>query len=213
VERVKKIAAQLREGTNYKKNDFRICCNSKDLDEKLLAEHSGIGSRGINSIVISKEFGSLFVIAVLVLPWTPVSGKSSMLKPLFFCDDCDSQMPPCKTACPTGAITGDGNIDRKSCVQWYASGHEDTVPEKIKQAWNNTLYGCTRCQDACLHGRARICGAESSFGLLPAVFDAKEILAKTDEELKALIKGSALGLSWLCPHGLRRNARICLEKL
>jgi hypothetical protein len=42
--------------------------------------------------------------------------------------------------------------------------------------------------------------------------DCRELMAASDEELNARFKGTALGLSWLGPEGIRRNARIAWEQ-
>jgi epoxyqueuosine reductase len=134
-------------------------------------------------------------------------------------------LPPCARACPTAALPGDGSLVRERCIQWYASGQGDAgVPEPVKKAWGRRFYGCTACQDACPHNRSvapRHGGAVSSGlsrqtvtpavtreGPLPAWLDTREILAASDAELKQRFKGTALGLSWLTPDVLRRNAQL-----
>jgi epoxyqueuosine reductase len=113
-------------------------------------------------------------------------------------------------ACPTGAVRGDGSLDLKRCIQWYASGKEAAVPPAVAEKWGRRFYGCTCCQDACVHNRRPIRGVETVRGFLPAALNLEELLARSDEEIRARFKGTAMGLSWLGPGAIRRNARYAL---
>jgi epoxyqueuosine reductase len=207
VKRLKGLAAELR-GGDGKKRDFRVLCNSP-APEKPPAVQSGLGVFGRNGLVITAEAGSLFVIAALTLPMPLESdGPDLRFNP---CGGCDPENPPCKRACPTGALRGDGTIDLKRCIQWYASGKEAGVPEAVARQWGRRLYGCTACQDVCPHNRSPIPGVETAEGPLPAWLDCGELIAQSDGELRARFKGTALGLSWLGPAAIRRNAELVLR--
>jgi len=55
-------------------------------------------------------------------------------------------------------------------------------------------------------------GAKTDRGKLPDSFSADWLLEATDDEIRAAVKGSALGLSWLGTESLRRNARFALRR-
>jgi epoxyqueuosine reductase QueG len=74
VRRLQKISAALRAGTAYKKSDFRIFCNSR-INEKQLAAAAGLGSYGRNGLIITRESGSLVVLAALELPCEEGNGE------------------------------------------------------------------------------------------------------------------------------------------
>lgn len=214
VKRLQPLAKEFRFRYGGAKSDFRILCNSP-VPEKPPAIASGLGFPGRNSLIITPEGGSLIIIAAMTLPFTPAGdGPEEAARGNAFplCKDCDPLYPPCVAACPTGAARGDGTIERSRCIQWYASGNGDTIPQKVARNWGNRLYGCTDCQDACIHNKAPIRGVFSEEGPLPAYMDPMELLAMTDEELKARFKGTALGLAWLGPQGIRRNARMILAR-
>jgi epoxyqueuosine reductase QueG len=99
-------------------------------------------------------------------------------------------------------------LSLERCIQWYASGKGGTVPPEVAARWGKRLYGCTECQDACVRNRRPIPGVFSEEGPLPASFPAAEILALSDGEIRARFKGTALGLSWLGPEAIRRNAEL-----
>jgi epoxyqueuosine reductase len=204
VKRLKTLAAELR-GGGGKKPDFRIFCNSR-LPEKTLAALCGLGTPGRNGLLISPNGGSLFVIAALTLPMLLENDPpESSFAP---CRDCDPGEPPCKRACPTGAQRGDGTVDLRRCIQWYASGKEERIPGEVARRWGRRLYGCTLCQDACPCNHPPIAGVETGEGPLPAWLDCRELLGASDGEIRARFKGSAMGLSWLGPAAIRRNAEM-----
>jgi epoxyqueuosine reductase len=211
VKRLKRISIKLREKHGGEKSSFRIFCNSP-VPEKPLAEISGLGCVGRNSLIITKEAGSLVILAAMTLPFELESDRAELTR-FDFCRACDENSPPCKAACPTGAVNGDGTINLSKCIQWYASGNDgNTIPEEVFSKWGNRLYGCSNCQDACPHNRRPIKGCDTEEGVLPAYIDAQKIICMNDEEIKTLFKGTAMGLSWLGPITIRRNASIVLHK-
>ncbi|MDR3130429.1 MAG: hypothetical protein LBU18_02680 [Treponema sp.] len=213
VRRLQSLAAAFRARYGGIRSDYRIFCNSP-VPEKPLAHACGLGVQGRNSLIITAEAGSMVIIAAMTLPLKieadePVVAERSEMFPL--CATCDLKQPPCKAACPTGAVLGDGKIDTKRCIQWYASGKGAMVPPEVARHWGRRLYGCTECQDACIRNRRPILGAQTSEGPLPAYLDCQELIEARNEELKTRFKGTAMGLSWLGPEGIRRNARLVLE--
>ncbi|QQO10762.1 epoxyqueuosine reductase [Breznakiella homolactica] len=211
VRRLQGISRELRRLYGGKKSDYRILCNSP-VPEKPLAAACGFGALGRNGLIITPEAGSLVIIAAMTLPFE-LEGDAPPADTAEFspCTGCDSAAPPCKAACPTGALRGDGSINLIRCIQWYASGKEDSVPGDIAALWGNRLYGCTECQDACVRNRRPIRGADTAEGPLPPAMDTGELLSLSDEALKARFKGTAMGLSWLGPGAIRRSAQLVFK--
>jgi epoxyqueuosine reductase len=214
VKRLKNISLKIRQQYGGEKSSFRIFCNSR-ISEKPLAEQSGLGCIGKNSLIITKTAGSLVILAAMTLPF-PLETDKAEPKRFEMCRACNNENPPCKAACPTGAVIGDGNINLKKCIQWYASGNGSKtesqstppIPQEVLTHWGKRLYGCSNCQDACPHNRRAIHGVKTEEGTLPAYIDAEKILNMNDEEIKSFFKGTAMGLSWLGPKNIRRNASI-----
>ncbi|MDR0636341.1 MAG: iron-sulfur protein [Treponema sp.] len=214
VKRLQELAKQLRARFGGIRSDFRIFCNSRAIPERRFAIAAGLGDLGRNGLLITDEAGSLCVIAAMTLPYAPKAdthADKALANDFPRCAACDPKRPPCMAACPTGALRGDGTLDRARCIQWYASGNEETVPPDVARVWGQRLYGCTLCQDACIHNRRPIQGVLSELGVLPAYLDARELLSMSDEAIKARFKGTALGLSWLGPKAIRRNASLALR--
>ncbi len=224
VARLKEIARELRERWGGTKGDYRILCNSP-VPEKPLALRCGLGWLGKNSLIITPEAGSLVIIAAMTVPFQlppdpplpgvfppsvdpPVTGPYAISDLSFpACKICGNQSA-CRAACPTGALDESGLLHKEKCIQWYASGNGDPVPEFVAQVWGEGLYGCTYCQDSCPHNKKTIEPVETERGKLPDYFSAEWLLTAGEEEIRAAVKGTALGMSWLGPQVLRRNAAL-----
>jgi epoxyqueuosine reductase QueG len=88
------------------------------------------------------------------------------------------------------------------------------IPPFVLEHWNNTLYGCTICQDLCPHNRRAI--PENEFlvtdeGALPSYLDAEKLAAAADADIQRFFHGTAMGMSWLGPATIRRNAQYCFQ--
>jgi epoxyqueuosine reductase len=225
VKRLQTLAAVFRSRYGGIRADYRILCNSP-VPEKTLAHACGLGAPGRNSLIITPEAGSLVIIAALTLPLA-LEGDGPMgaaectggenadgglltgeTFPLCQGRCQTGHTTACMAACPTNAVRGDGTIDRERCIQWYASGNGREVPAEVARFWGQRLYGCTLCQDACVWNRRPISGAQTGEGPLPAWLDCRELLAAPDAEISARFKGTAMGLSWLGPGGIKRNAAM-----
>lgn len=204
---------------------FRVLVNSR-LPEKRLAIEAGLGFVGRSSLVITDAYGPACVVGVLLLPpgaglvvddERPGAGATEDRG----CGTCTV----CADACPTRAIgrlsPAGPDLDLGLCIQYWTTA-SGTVPEPVRAAWGTRLYGCDVCVAACPHssrvyrpgpdGRDPAARADALAspeerrpGRLVAMAD---IAGASDQSIKALFKGTALGMSWIQPDLLRRNARL-----
>jgi epoxyqueuosine reductase len=213
VQRLQALAKECRARWGGVKSDFRILCNSP-VPEKSLAVACGLGVFGRNSLVITPEAGSRVILAAMTLPYSlPGDSPHGDGKNFPFCKNCDPILPPCAAACPTKSADGNGSLHLSRCIQWYASGKGASVPQEVARNWGNRLYGCTPCQDACVHNQQNAAEFFTENGSLPAYIDPAEILAMPDEAIRSRFQGTVLGMAWLGPQGIRRNAALNLAYL
>jgi epoxyqueuosine reductase len=188
----------------------RLFSNSR-LPEKPLAAACGLGSLGFNSLVIAPGLGSAFVIAGVFLPaGLACSGAEGSDRPLErgqeaagVCGSCRA----CLEACPVGAITAPGEVDRSRCLQALATRLEPWPPE-AREAWGFRLYGCQACQDACPYNRNLRLQTQMERGAVGAGVRLSRLLGLDEEGIRALFRGTALGMSWIPPAALLRNALV-----
>jgi epoxyqueuosine reductase QueG len=180
--------------------DWRRLVNS-GLPEKRLALEAGLGRLGRHCLLMLPEAGSAAVIGLLL---TPFGLPDSADPPSAVLDaDCE-RCGACVAACPTGALKGDGSLERARCLQHWSS-LPGPLPPAVEAAWGGRLYGCDTCQEACPRFRPDR-GAETARGLLGPGLPASWIASASEGEIRAALKGSALGRTWISPEALKRNA-------
>jgi epoxyqueuosine reductase len=123
---------------------YRTSSNYVSLAEKPLAARSGLGFYGKHGIIITPRHGSYVVLGEIV--------TDLELEPDLPLDTSCGECTACMKACPTGAIREPGFVDRKVCLQ-YIGERPGTVPNEIREVWDNRLYGCSTCQDVCPFNR------------------------------------------------------------
>jgi ferredoxin len=113
---------------------------------KTLANLSGLGYYGKNSIIHNDEFGSSMFLYGLVI--NEKNNEDLQWKDIN-CDftDCGS-CRRCIEACPSGALDESGLLNREKCIRNYMlEGIE--VPEDIGNIMGKRLLGCNICRNAC----------------------------------------------------------------
>ena len=194
------FAASLEHLHGVPRRSLRLFSNSR-MPEKPLLVASGLGAYGANGLAIVRGLGSLFVIAGAVLPF-PTDGPAVEPAP----DPCGS-CGRCREACPVGAIVERGVVDPRRCLQGLA---DDDVPlsPATMSAWGTRLYGCQTCQEVCPRNACLAEAAPPAPGELGPSIAIRDLLADDDAGLRARFRGTALGMSWISPSALRRNALV-----
>ena len=204
VSRMKEVFRRIREKTGLKKSDGRIFCNSR-LFEKPLAEISGLGFYGKNTLIISPGLGSNFVIAGLYVPIKlekdDVPQKWAALGEM--CGNCTA----CIDACPVNALVRPGVLNEKKCLQYKASRYMH-FSEDEKRAWGAKLYGCQICQDICPYNKKLEVETATERGDIGPSISLKTILTMEPEEIKRIFRDTQMGLSWVSARAIIRNAII-----
>ena len=115
-------------------------CDTSPVMEKELARLAGLGFRGKNTLLVSRELGSYFFLGGLALdiglePDAPVADS---------CGDCDL----CARACPTGALNA-GALDAGRCISYWTTQSKEKIPPSVSSKTLDFAYGCDLCQEAC----------------------------------------------------------------
>jgi epoxyqueuosine reductase len=119
----------------------RVFTDSAPVLEAELATRSGLGWRGKHTLVLHRDAGSMFflgeIFVDLALPATaPITEH---------CGSCSA----CIGACPTGAIVAPYRLDARRCISYLTIEHDGDIPEALRPAMGNRIYGCDDCQLAC----------------------------------------------------------------
>jgi epoxyqueuosine reductase len=181
--------------------DYRVLVDANQHVDREAAARSGVGFYGKNTLLITRRHGSWVVLGTLIttaaLESTPPLGLD--------CGSCRL----CIDACPTNALDDPGVLDTNRCLSyWTQSRH--SIPEDVRLALEDRVYGCDICQDVCPWNR----GVEKRRAGDPAPESAEphvslvEWLEAEDAELR--VRYERLFVPRNDPRYLRRNALIAL---
>ncbi|MFZ4703082.1 MAG: tRNA epoxyqueuosine(34) reductase QueG, partial [Candidatus Methylumidiphilus sp.] len=120
---------------------YRVFSDSAPVLEKALAAKAGLGWIGKHSNLLHREAGSWFFLGEiytdLALPVdSPV--KES-------CGTCTA----CLDGCPTRAIVAPYRVDARRCIAYLTIELHGSIPEELRPALGNRIYGCDDCQIVC----------------------------------------------------------------
>ncbi len=176
----------------------RCFVDSAPVMDKAWAQKSGLGWRGKNSNLISKDAGSFFFLAELIIDLELEYDHP------FVADHCGS-CTRCIDACPTDAIMAPYVVDGSKCISYLTIELKNEIPNEFKGKMENWMFGCDICQDVCPWNRFATQHQEPAF--MPALellqLNKSELIEMTDDVFKQVFKGSAVKRTKF--NGLKRN--------
>ncbi|HXD22403.1 MAG TPA: tRNA epoxyqueuosine(34) reductase QueG [Gemmatimonadaceae bacterium] len=172
--------------------------------ERDLARRAGLGWFGKNTNLINPGLGSFFFIGALF--------TDAVLEPdaPFEADRCGT-CTRCLDACPTHAFTAPRTLDATRCISYLTIELKGDIPEALRPAIGELLYGCDICQDVC-PWNISFARDVSEPALQPHADrispDAAALLALSESEWRARFGKSAMTRAKR--RGLARNAAVAL---
>ena len=176
----------------------RCFVDSAPVMDKAWAQKAGLGWRGKNSNLISKQAGSFFFLAELIIDLDLAYDNPF---PTDHCGSCTR----CIDACPTDAIVAPYTVDGSKCISYLTIELKNEIPTEFKGKMENWMFGCDICQDVCpwnrfstVHDEINFEPKESLLGLTK-----NELVDMTDEVFKRVFKNSPVKRTKYS--GLKRN--------
>lgn len=170
--------------------------------ERSWAQRSGLGWLGRNGNLITKDSGSFFFIATLIvdleLEYDDPYAKD-------FCGSCRR----CIDACPTQAIGPDKVVNGSQCISYFTIELKDAIiPEEQKGKFQNWMFGCDTCQDVCPWNRFSKPHNEIQFSPIPEIlnFTSRDWEALSEEAFRKIFRQSPMSRAkW---KGIQRNVQF-----
>lgn len=199
-DRMDRLIEYIREETSSE-TEFKPMVDTGELVDVAVAQRAGLGFIGRNGLLITKEFGSYVYLGEIItnIEFDPDEEVA------FGCGDCTR----CVTACPTGALLGDGRMNAQKCLS-FQTQTKGYMPKEYRRRMGHVIYGCDICQIVCPYNK----GIDSHFHeemepepekTMPLL---KPLLTISNKEFKETY-GEMAG-SWRGKKPLQRNAIIAL---
>ncbi|WP_055443772.1 tRNA epoxyqueuosine(34) reductase QueG [Lacinutrix himadriensis] len=119
----------------------RAFVDSAPVLDKAWAAKSGLGWIGKHSNLLTQQTGSFYFIAELIvdldLEYDSITTDH--------CGTCTA----CIDACPTQAITEPYVVDGSKCISYFTIELKEQLPNSMKGAFDDWMFGCDVCQDVC----------------------------------------------------------------
>jgi epoxyqueuosine reductase len=114
----------------------------------------------------------------------------------------------CIDACPTGAITGEYQLDATRCISYLTIEHSGAIKPELRSQMGDWLFGCDICQEVCPWNNDAPVGSDlqSRPRLVNGLIALDQVLQWQEHEPNPTISGTAIKRVKL--HVLRRNAEI-----
>jgi epoxyqueuosine reductase len=188
-----------------KEHKFKICVDSVPLAERSLAQRAGLGFIGKNRMLINPVLGPQIFLGEII-----TTIKLSTDKPITNnCSDCDK----CIKACPTHALTTDGQFDANKCISYLTIEHKGPISPPLAEKTADRIFGCDECILACPYQKNAPVYKNKQFKFYNnrIMLDLNRILNLTQQDFDAEFADSTIKRSGL--ERLKRNAKICLDNI
>lgn len=164
----------------------RVFVDSAPVLEKALARNAGLGWIGKHSNLLDRRSGSWFFLGELYIDLPlPIDAPASN-----HCGTCTR----CIDACPTAAIVAPYQVDARRCISYLTIELHGAIPEELRPAMGNRIYGCDDCQLVCPWNKFARLAAEPDFRVRHGLDDASlvELFGWSEETFLANTEGSAI---------------------
>ena len=187
-----------------KKNaNGRIFVDDGAINDRAVAEKSGLGWFGKNTNILTSSHGSWILLGSIItdLKLTP----DKVLKKN--CGSCTT----CIDLCPTGAIVGPYVLDSRKCISYLTIELKGIIPRNLRTAIGSWIFGCDICQDVCPVNKGIPNTTVSEFSPRNTNYTIAELLNFLDfnqDNFSKKFKNSPIKRTKL--EGLKRNVCIAL---
>ncbi|MFZ5749360.1 MAG: tRNA epoxyqueuosine(34) reductase QueG [Pseudomonadota bacterium] len=167
--------------------DVKLFVDTAPVMEKPLAEAAGLGWQGKHTNLVSRDHGSWLFLGAIYTTLDLTADAAGRDR----CGRCTA----CQQACPTDAFPAPYRLDARRCISYWTIEHKGPIPEDIRRAMGNRIYGCDDCLAVCPWNKfARAAAANHAFHpraelSVPMLAD---LLALDDAAFREVFAGSPI---------------------
>ncbi len=167
--------------------EIKVFVDTAPVMEKPLAAAAGLGWQGKHTNLLARDLGNWFFLgAIFTTLELPVDAPGEVQ-----CGSCTA----CLDACPTGAFPAPFQLDARRCISYLTIEHKGPIPEELREALGNRIYGCDDCLAVCPWNKfAETAACHRDFLPRAELVAPKlaELLALDDAAFRALFSGSPI---------------------
>ena len=165
--------------------------------DKAWAAKSGLGWLGKNSNLLTRQVGSFYFIAQLIIDLDLEYDNPTT-------DHCGS-CTACIEACPTQAIIAPYVVDGSKCISYFTIELKENIPQEMKGKLDDWMFGCDVCQDVCPWNKFSKPHREPAFTPYPELlsFTKKDWEEITEDTFAKIFPNSPLKRAKL--EGIKKN--------
>lgn len=119
-----------------------LCVDTQPVFERAYAEEAGLGFRGRQTNLLSKDFGPWLFLSEI---FTNLALDPDGRRDHGSCGTCAI----CIQSCPTGAILENGFIDARKCIAYLTIEHRGMIPRSLRPLIGDRVFGCDECLAVC----------------------------------------------------------------
>ncbi|MSU91579.1 tRNA epoxyqueuosine(34) reductase QueG [Rhodobacteraceae bacterium 2CG4] len=136
--RLKRLGRWLAEDSGAQ---LKVFVDTAPVMEKPLAAAAGLGWQGKHTNLLGRALGNwIFLGAIYTTAELPVDPPAAER-----CGSCRR----CLDVCPTDAFPAPFQLDARRCISYLTIEHRGPVPEDLRAALGNRIYGCDDCLAVC----------------------------------------------------------------
>ncbi len=211
--RLKKLAARIREAFPGPPGcGTRPYVDTGPILERELAARAGLGVQGKNTMLLSRDRGSWFLLGEILLT---LDLNGDLQAPEMPVTDLCGHCSRCLDACPTGALVEPYRLDSNRCISYWTIEHRGDLPPAAREMIGDWVFGCDVCQEVCpWNDRPRsgrpLAGEDPELRLPPerGELDLASLLELDREGYVERFRGSPMKRAKL--EGLQRNAAVAM---
>ena len=188
------------------KLESKIYVDTGPLQDRAVAQRSGLGWYGKNTNILTSSHGSWVFLAEVITnlqlePDTP-SKKT--------CGACTI----CIDECPTGALIAPYVLDNERCISYLTIENRGAIPMSLRKLVGDWIFGCDICQDVCPVNRKAQVTDEPTFRPGEHGYNSVELiplLSLSPQEFNETFKNSPVKRTKRS--GLLRNVCVALDNI
>ncbi|HEX5057578.1 MAG TPA: tRNA epoxyqueuosine(34) reductase QueG [Gammaproteobacteria bacterium] len=182
---------------------YRAFVDSAPVLERQLAEKSGLGWIGKNTLLLNEKAGSWFLLGEI---YTDLPLPIDAPQPKQRCGTCTA----CLDICPTRAFIKPWVLDARRCISYLTIEFKGPIPPELRPLIGNRVFGCDDCQIFCPWTKFSDTTAEPAFQPRHGLDDAAlvELFLWSEQEFLDKTTGSPIRRAGY--EGWLRNLAIAL---